>query len=136
SMVSFLIFLLSGCYIYYNTNVKNEYLNSKKQEKIQANYEKQLKQYQFLTQPKIIDTKLMIEIYPKERDFTAEGYYILKNKSDQEIKDIHIQENMDFQLTVEKLVFSRKAVIKKGFDEFKYYIYESTSKSLKDINIA
>lgn len=124
SMVSFLVFLFSGCYIYYNTNVKNEYLNSKKQEKIQANYEKQLKQYQFLTQPKIIDTKLLIEIYPEKRDFTAEGYFILKNKSDQEIKDIHIQENMDFQVSVEKLVFSRKAVIKEAYDEFNYYIYE------------
>ena len=53
---------------------------------MQADYEKELKKYQFLTQPKIIDTKLFVEIYPKTRDFTAEGYYIIKNKSKEVIK--------------------------------------------------
>ena len=37
---SFLTFGLSGCYIFYNTNVLNEYTNSDETEESQAEYEK------------------------------------------------------------------------------------------------
>lgn len=121
-----IVFISSGFYIFYNINVVNEYRNKKKGQKLQADYERDLKKYEFLTQPKIIDTKLKIEIYPENRDFTAEGYFYLKNKSTEAIKDIHIQQNSITQVVVDYIKFDREAKITEHFDNYRYYIYELT----------
>ena len=41
--------------------------------------------------PKITEVNLKLELYPSTRDYTAEGYYILSNPYDHEIREIHIQ---------------------------------------------
>lgn len=120
---SLMIFGLSGCYIYYNTNVLNEYQNSDEQDEQQAAYEKQLKQYVTLTQPKIVDINLNVDIYPETRDFVAEGYYIITNKSEEIISDVHIQSGIDQSLKIAALDFEGGAQVKEAFDDFKYTIY-------------
>ncbi|MBI5220092.1 MAG: aminopeptidase [Bacteroidia bacterium] len=118
------VFILSGSYIFYNTNVLNKFENSKNEEKKQAEYEKQLKKYQFTLQPKITDTRLKVDIFPEERYFVAEGYYILKNKNQKPLTEIHIQLNSDFQSYCDYLTFSRPAKLKEKFDKFYYNIYQ------------
>lgn len=131
TMVAFMMFGFSGCYIYYNTNVLNENTSSDEREEQRANYEKKLKQYQDLPQPKIVDTYLEVDIYPENRDFVAEGYYILKNKTDQPISDIHIQLTPDRDLEQEYLTFEQldslgpgETKIKEAFEDFRFFIYE------------
>ncbi len=118
------VFISSGFYIFYNTNVLNEYRSKKQSQKVQADYEKTLKKFKFLPQPKIVESNLKIDIYPENRDFVAEGYFYLKNKSNGSIKDIHIQYNSNKQNIIDYLKFDRKATIREHFDEFEYYIYE------------
>lgn len=120
----FITFSLSGCYIYYNTNVLNEYSNSDEREERQANYEKTLKKYKYLVQPKIVDVNLKVDLYPKERDYVAEGYYLITNKSDEPIPEVHIQLNGDKQYKVEELVFESGSTITETFDDFDYYIHK------------
>ncbi len=117
------VFILSGAFIFYNTNVVNEYRNSDDQKARQADYERQLKQFEFLNQPKITDTYVEVDIFPEIRDFTASGYYILRNKSDEPISEIHIQRSPDFQVITE-LNFDRDNELKEQFHEFFYDIYE------------
>ncbi|MEM1134401.1 MAG: M1 family aminopeptidase [Bacteroidota bacterium] len=123
----FLTFGLSGCYIYYNTNVLNEYNNSEAIEKSQADYEKNLKKFEYLTQPKIVDVNLQIDLHPKTRDYVAEGYFLLANKSDQAISDIHLQLNVDKQFNMEYLAFETGSTITKSFEDYKYYIHQLSS---------
>ncbi|WP_420582725.1 ABC transporter permease/M1 family aminopeptidase [Reichenbachiella sp.] len=120
---SLMIFGLSGCYIYYNTNILNEYQNSDEQDELQADYEKQLKKYVTLAQPKIVDINLSVDIYPETRDFTAQGYYIISNKSNEVISDVHIQAGSDQSLKISNLEFEGGAEIKEEFNKFKYTIY-------------
>ena len=122
-LASVMIFGLSGCYIYYNTNVLNEYQNSDQQDEQQANYEKQLKQYVTLAQPKIVDVNLTVDVYPETRDFMAKGYYIITNKSDEPITDVHIQGGQDPSLNITSLDFEGGAEVKENLDDFKYTIY-------------
>ncbi len=131
SILAFMMFGFTGCYIYYNTNILNEYASSDEIKETRANYEKQLKQYQDLPQPKIVETKLIVDIFPKSRDFVAEGYYILKNKSDGPISDIHIQLTSERDLKQESLTFEQmdslgagKAMLFESFEDFRYYIYK------------
>ena len=118
------VFLFSGFYIYYNTSVVNKFVKSDDQEELQAEYEKTFKKYEFLNQPKIIESNLKVELYPSTRDFVAEGYYWLKNKSLQPISDIHIQQNVDDQLTIAYLKFGVEAKVKESNEKFRYYVYE------------
>ncbi len=118
------VFVSSGFYIFYNTNVVNEYTNKKDREGLQVDYEKTLKKYEFIAQPRITDINLKVDVYPTTRDFTAEGYFILKNKTSGAISTIHIQGNASNLIKVEKLEFNRKNGVKEKFDQFKYTIYE------------
>lgn len=134
-LAALMMFGLSGCYIFYNTNVVNKYENSDIGEERQANYEKELKQYQNLAQPKNVETYMEVDIYPERRDFDAEGYFVLKNKHAHAISEIHIQHNINVdELSLAYLSFGEKAEeghgqasIKEEFPDFGYYIYELTT---------
>ncbi len=119
----FVIFISSGFYIFYNTNILNRYANSDDQEERQIAYEKELKKFEFIAQPRITKIDLKVDIYPSKRDFTAEGYFILKNKTNQPISEIHIQENPESEVKNEYIRFDKKNGISKKYDDFKYTIY-------------
>ncbi len=122
-MVSIMVFLLSGCYIFYNTNMLNTYSNSDEQEELRAEYEKELKQFEYLNQPKITDIRMDVDIYPYQRDYNATGTYILMNKSSEPINEIHIQLNSDFQIHTDTIYFNRSASLAKNYNKFRYRIY-------------
>lgn len=122
--LSLLTFGVSGGFIFYNTTVVNEYANSDERQARQAEYEKTLKKYEFLPQLRIVETNLNVDIFPYQRDFEAEGYYILKNKTDQPISQIHIQQSPDNQATLTKLEFSKGAILKEDLADFRYLIYD------------
>ncbi|MCI4668344.1 MAG: aminopeptidase [Bacteroidia bacterium] len=133
TIAAVLLFAGTGIYIYYNTTVVNEFAKSDTQEKDQANYEKELKQYQFLNQPKIVENNLHVDIFPKERDYAVEGEYILKNKSKEPISVLHIQSSVDEDLTFEPFEFEMLDSLKQegeefklaqNFERFSYLIYE------------
>lgn len=120
------VFLFSGFYIYYNTAVINQFTKSDDQEEKQAAYEKAYKQYEFLNQPKIVEANITMELYPAKRDFSATGFYYLKNKSNAPITDIHIQHNISSDLTIDYVKFDREAKVKESNENFRYFIYELT----------
>ncbi|NAS31052.1 aminopeptidase [Flavobacteriaceae bacterium R38] len=128
----FCVFLLSGCYIYYNTNVLNVYYTSDTFEKARADYEKTLKKYQYLNQPAISDVNLKVEIYPSDRDYEAEGYYLLENYENEPIREVHIQLNPDEQFSYEYIKFDRESIVKENVEELKYIIYELKEPLLKE----
>ena len=121
-LAAVVVFMTSGGFIYYNTNILNTYQNSDDSKADRKEYELTLKKYEFLTQPKIIDTYVEVELYPGQRDFKATGYYLLKNKSDSVIQTIHIQQGVDDQL-VTQLSFDAEVTEQEYFDQFKYVIY-------------
>lgn len=124
TIASALMFLCSGCFIYYNTNVKNEFENSDDLEVQQAAYEKDLKQYEYIPAPKITATTLEVDIFPDQRSFNAKGVYTLTNKTDDIISDVHIQENDHEDLTTNALSFEGGASIKENFEDYQYTIYK------------
>lgn len=120
-----ILFTSSGFYIYYNTNVINEYSNSDERNKQRADYEKTLKKYEDVVQPRIIDTKIAVDIFPFDRDFNAKGHYILKNKTDQTIPEIHIQTNATSDFTTTVKIAGLDADEK--FEDYGYQIFKLAS---------
>ncbi len=116
-----LLFMGMGSYIYYNTNVLNEYQNSRDRQKLRAEYEKKYKRFEGIPQPKIIDIKLNIDIFPERQDFHATGHYILKNKQTHPIDSVHLLLNEE--VAHHELRFSRSTQQVLKDEEINYHIY-------------
>jgi hypothetical protein len=119
-----LTFIVTGCYIYYNTIMLNPYQSKHEQESMQANYEKTLKRYEYIPQPEIVDVKLKLDLYPLQRDYTLEGRYILVNKDSLPIQEIHLQKLPDDQIRLESVTFDKDATRSKVFESYGYSIYK------------
>ncbi|MBO6523374.1 MAG: hypothetical protein JJ971_06075 [Balneolaceae bacterium] len=120
---AFLFFVCSGSYIFYNTNILNEFSFPSTQKEYRANYEKELKKFEHLPQPKIVAGNLNVDLYPHERDFIAEGYFILVNKHDHPIKEVHIQKPPTNSITLHSVYFERASTLNNTFENYGYYIY-------------
>jgi ABC-type transport system involved in multi-copper enzyme maturation permease subunit len=80
----------TGSFMYYNTNVLNEFVSGKDSEALQAEYEKLYKQYEFLPRPTITRVYSEVDIYPEDREVFLQGTYELENKTGEEIREIHL----------------------------------------------
>lgn len=74
-------FAASGGWIFYNTNVLNEFQSDDAKMDDQANYEKKYRQYLNQPHPRLTDVKANVDIYPEQRKLVINGHYIVQNKS-------------------------------------------------------
>ena len=121
---SIVVFVLLGSYIFYNTNILNDYWTNSREQEFRVSYEKNLKKFEYKHQPRIVDVNLKFELYPETRDYTAEGFYILTNNKREPITEIHIQKLIDSQLDLEYLSFNKTTTLNSEYEKFDYYIYE------------
>jgi ABC-2 type transport system permease protein len=119
--VALAVFVATGSYAYYNTNVLNDYRTTSDEEEFQANYEKKYLANEKLAQPTISDVKLDIALYPKEGRAITKGRYVLTNLTGQPISDVHVRiTNRRLDLTALSFPGARLA---SDDQEFKYRIY-------------
>lgn len=129
SMV-FIAFIIIGSFIFYNTNILNSYWTNSEATEFRVAYEKELKQFEYIPQPKIVNVDLELELYPKNRNYTAEGYYMLKNTTTQDIKSIHIQKLIEENITIDSIAFVDEFTVDNQYKEFDYSIFK-LKKALK-----
>ena len=79
-VLGLLVSLGAGGYIFYNTNVLNQYRTPKQQEKQQVAYEQQYRRYKNVPQPRITAIKLDTDLYPSSRAVRFRGEFTLVNK--------------------------------------------------------
>ena len=94
-------FVGTGSYIFYNTNVLNEYVPGDVREERQARYEQQYKQYEGIAQPKITALYADVDIHPERRAVDIRGRYSLRNKTGNPVDELHLSINP--QVTVRSL---------------------------------
>lgn len=96
--------LLVGGFIFYNTNVVNNYVTPKVTEKRQVSYEQKYKRYEKRPQPRISTVKYNIEVYPAERNLIVNGDYVLVNRHDKPIDSVHIvlPNRLDFSINLDR----------------------------------
>ncbi|WP_242918027.1 ABC transporter permease/M1 family aminopeptidase [Pontibacter liquoris] len=82
--------LLFGGFIFYNTNVHNNYLTSSEMAELRARYEQRYKKYARIPQPQQASTSLHIEIYPEKREAIVRGTYLLVNHHQDSIDSVHV----------------------------------------------
>lgn len=79
-----------GGYIYYNTNVINEYRTFIDSTEWSAEYEKTVLPFESVTQPRIVDVILNVDIYPNEPKVVTRGHYVVENKTHGPLHEVHV----------------------------------------------
>ena len=102
-------FVGSGAWIYYNTNILNQFKNSTAQKIDQANYEKQYAKYKDAPQPRITAVQANVDIYPYQRKLEIRGHYTLVNKHDTPISELYL--NFTDKFTVKSLNFAPHDIV-------------------------
>ncbi len=110
----------AGGWFYYNAHVLNVYRTSFVERHRQAEYEKRYKKYEKFPQPKITDVVVTVDIYPERRSFTATGYYLMQNRTDQPIEEIHLTESKE---SIDEVKLDRPFKNKLSDREHFYEIY-------------
>ncbi len=73
----------SGTWIYYNTNVRNDYVTNKETERRSAEFERKYRDRLVDSpQPTITDVSINVDIFPRKRRYDARGEYLIENKTD------------------------------------------------------
>jgi hypothetical protein len=124
SLVCLMLFIGVGSYIFYNTNVLNEFWTKSEQVDFRAGYEKTLKQFEYKPQPKITDIKLKVDLFSSQRAYQISGYYVVINTSQVPIREIHVQKLLESNVALTNVSFDRKVTINNRHKKYHYTIYQ------------
>jgi ABC-type transport system involved in multi-copper enzyme maturation permease subunit len=80
----------TGSWIFYNTNVLNEYVSGNDQSAETAAYEREW--IHLLDEPnaKITDVDVEVDIYPHERRYDVRGHYMVENRTDAPLETVWV----------------------------------------------
>ena len=119
--VLLIIFITSGSYIFYQTNVVNEYMTAEEKLQFQAECEKKYKSFSTLPLPVITSVKTNVDLFPEERKYHVDGTYILQNKTEKIIDTVLI--GVDHEVSSSKIMFP-KAKLLKHDSRYNYYLFK------------
>lgn len=94
--------LVTGSWIFYNTNVLNEYVPSTEAAERRASYERLYRRYQHLDLPRIVAVRADVDIFPDRRSVEIRGTYRVRNRSVEALRDLHV--SIPERVRVDRLV--------------------------------
>ncbi len=97
-------FVSLGYAIYYHDTKMNTYYTSQERELQVVDYEKLYKKYENYAQPRIVDVKVDMNIFPKERNYNAKVNYVMVNKSQKPIDSLFLQ----YGKNLKSIIFDKK----------------------------
>ncbi len=77
-------------FLFYNTQVLNKYDGETRSEKLRVEYEQFYKKYEDIAQPRIVDVKYNIQLFPESRTMLAHVDWVVRNKSTVAIDSMHL----------------------------------------------
>ena len=110
-----------GGYIFYNTNVLNEYRTQLDDDERAAGLEKALLGFESVAQPRIVDVELKVDIFPEEKRVATTGRYTLENREPAALREIHVRWARDTELQQLEMPGTR---LRQEFKGFNYRIYD------------
>jgi ABC-2 type transport system permease protein len=106
-----LLIVTTGGFIFYNTNIVNEYFTTWDADERQAEYERRYKRFEDAEQPWLTSIRLHAELYPERREATVRGTYRLVNWTEAPIDSLHLSSVPHPKLTLRQVRFDRSAAL-------------------------
>ncbi|HEX7240236.1 MAG TPA: hypothetical protein VF263_08230, partial [Longimicrobiaceae bacterium] len=112
--------LALGGFVFYNTNVLNEYVTDDELVRRRADYERRYGKYEGKPQPVRVHTELRVELHPRRGAATLRGRYRLVNRSAAPIDSVHLEPAFYVETRV---AFDRPARRVVADDELGHHVY-------------
>ena len=114
----------AGGFVYYNTNILNDFRSSSEVEAQRAEWEKTFKQYEVRPQPRITSVSVEVDLFPQTGDLEVRGRYDFVNKTEGPIDEIHVL--LSSEPAAAELAFGGVGMVELGLEDetFGYRIYE------------
>jgi len=96
--VSLVAFVALGSWLYWSTNIRNEFVSPDQQRDLQVRYERELSKYRNLPQPRIIAIDNHVNLRPETQTVTIDADWTIRNPHAAPINDIHISMGDDREL--------------------------------------
>jgi ABC-2 type transport system permease protein len=109
-----------GAFIYYNTNVLNDYRTAEDDDERLADFEKELLAFETVPQPRVTDVKLSVDLYPKQVRAYTQGEYTLQNRTEAPVPVLHVLWLEPLQIQTLEIAAAR---LEKEYPRFNYRIY-------------
>jgi ABC-2 type transport system permease protein len=90
-----------GAWLYYQSTVVNVFRSPDQQTDLRVAYEQKYQKYQTEKQPRVIASKLNIELYPSEKRMQAQGVMTLFNRESVPITQLIVQEPEDAKIALQ-----------------------------------
>lgn len=107
-----LVWFIVAAFIFYNTQILNDYKTGKEYEKEAVQFEKKYRKYKDVKLPKFNHIHYFIDLYPHQRDVKVKAVIQLKNESNQPIDSLHFVTTdnwkTEFKIPHSKLVHDDK----------------------------
>lgn len=110
-----------GGFIFYNTNVLNQYRTAAGVAELRAEYERRYGRYASVPQPRLAGVSLRVEIHPRRRAADVRGTYHLVNNTAAAIGRIHVAPSIAVETG--EVSFDRPATRVLADAEHRYRIY-------------
>lgn len=91
------LLLLAGGFVFYNTNVLNQYSSSVDRAETRAEYERRYGMWAAVPQPRIRATELHVEIHSDRRAADLSGIHLLENRTDSPLDTLHIATSLEVE---------------------------------------
>lgn len=113
-------FAAVGSWIYYNTNVLNDYVPSSVESDRRARYEGEYRRYRGIDLPRIVSVRADVDIFPDRKSVEIHGTYLLRNRSARSLRDVHV--SIPERVQVKRIALPAADVLLED-DELGYRIY-------------
>jgi ABC-2 type transport system permease protein len=95
---SVVAFVALGGFLFWNTNVRNDYIPPDGRLDLQARYERDFRKYKDLPQPKVLTVSTDVDLHPETQSMRVHGVYHVHNPHATAIADVHVQLMDDMSL--------------------------------------
>jgi len=116
------LLLAIGGFVFYNTNILNEYETDFESAELRAEYERRYVRYARVPQPDIAAASVRADIHPAQREVDIRGSYRLVNRGNAPIDAIHVATPRTVETRV--ITFDRPAKPELIDDRLSHRIYE------------
>lgn len=111
-----------GGWIFYNTNLLNDYRTKDDRERDQADYEKRYKQYLQIPRPSVVDIDINVDIYPDERRLASRGVAVLENDGTASIEEVHFSLARELTVTAVEIPGAALAAADRALGYYQYHL--------------
>jgi ABC-2 type transport system permease protein len=125
AVAAIVLIVALGGFVFYNTNVLNEYETEADVAQRRAAYERRYRRYARIPQPRVTAASLHADIHPARREVGIRGSYRLVNQSNVPIDAIHVATPLSVE--TKALAFDRPATRTLLDDDLGHRIYKLAS---------